>query len=166
MATFQLHERTQSYGLCSTVFNPVELSILRRASELLARSLKRQCLREPEAVRDYLRCKLAGLGFEVFGVLWIDSQQQLLADEVIFRGTIASTTAHPREVVQHALRHNAKAAILYHNHPSLSAEASSADKMLTERLQRALELVEVRIDDHLIVAGDGSWLSFSARGLI
>jgi DNA repair protein RadC len=166
MTTFQLQDRTQPYGLQSNIFNPVELSILRRASELLERSLHRQTLKEPDAARDYLRCKLAGLDFEVFGVLWLDAQHQLIADEVLFRGSICSTSVHLREVVKHALRHGARSAVMYHNHPSLSAEASRADHALTENLKRALDLVEVSVADHLIVAGDGSYMSFSQRGMI
>jgi len=166
MATFQLHDREQPYGFNSTLFNAVELSILRRASELLARSLKRQVLMKPGEVRDYLRCKLSGLEFEVFGVVWLDSQNQLVADEVLFRGSICSTGVHPREIVKHALAHNARSAILYHNHPSLCANPSRLDEVLTDQIKRALELIEVRVLDHFIVAGQGQLASFAELGLI
>jgi len=166
MATFHVHERMQPYGLDSTLFNPVELSILRRASELLARSVHRQVLNEMSSVREYLRCKLAGMNFEVFGVLWLDAQLQLVADEVLFRGTVNTTTVHPREVLKHAMAHNANACLLYHNHPSLSAEPSSHDQQLTEKLKRVLDTIEVRVLDHFVVAGDGSVVSFAQRGLI
>jgi DNA repair protein RadC len=166
VATFQLQDRQLAYSQHSTFYSPVELSILRRAGELLSRSMQRVPLKEHAVVTDYLRCKLAGLGFEVFGVLWLDSQLNLIADEILFRGSICSTTVHPRELVQHALMHNARGVILFHNHPSPSAEASPADKLLTDKVSEALALIDVRVYDHVIVAGDGSSMSFAARGLL
>jgi DNA repair protein RadC len=88
-----------------------------------------------------------------------------LAFEELFRGTLNGTAVYPREVVKRALALNAAAAILVHNHPSGVAEPSRADEVLTERLQEALSLVEVRLLDHIVV-GDGETVSFSERGLI
>ncbi|PTT81698.1 hypothetical protein DBR42_17790 [Pelomonas sp. HMWF004] len=166
MSAFQLREQLQPINTCAAIYSPVELSILRRASELLARSLKRQTFNGPDVVSDYLRCKLAGLEFEVFGAIFLDSQLQFIADEVLFRGSLTSTTVHPREVVRRAFRHNAACLILYHNHPSLSSEPSRADESLTARLKSVLELIEVKVQDHFVVAGGGGITSFAERGLI
>jgi DNA repair protein RadC len=166
MSAFQLRDLLQPSHACPDIYSPVELSILRRASELLARSLKRQTFNGPDLVSDYLRCKLAGMEFEVFGAIYLDSQLQFIADDVLFRGTITSTTVHPREVVRQAFRHNASHLILYHNHPSLSSEPSRADESLTARLKSALELIDVKIQDHFVIAAGGSITSFAERGLI
>ncbi|MGG6196978.1 RadC family protein [Pantoea allii] len=127
-------------------------------------------LREPgvaftsaTATRDWLRLNLAGLEREVFIVVFLDNQHRLLAHETLFCGSIASTEIHPREVVKAALRHNAAAAIFAHNHPSGHAEPSDADRRITERLKKALALVEVRVLDHLIV-GSKEIVSFAERG--
>lgn len=127
-------------------------------------------LREPgvaftsaTATRDWLRLNLAGLEREVFMVVLLDNQNHLLAHETLFHGSIASTEIHPREVVKAALRHNAAAAIFAHNHPSGYAEPSDADRRITERLKKALALVEVRVLDHLIV-GSKEIISFAERG--
>lgn len=127
-------------------------------------------LREPgvaftsaTATRDWLRLNLAGLEREVFMVVLLDNQNRLLAHETLFHGSIASTEIHPREVVKAALRHNAAAAIFAHNHPSGYAEPSDADRRITERLKKALALVEVRVLDHLIV-GSKEIISFAERG--
>ncbi|EOV9702206.1 DNA repair protein RadC [Cronobacter dublinensis] len=127
-------------------------------------------LREPgvaftsaTATRDWLRLSLAGLEREVFMVVFLDIQNRLLAHETLFCGSIASTEIHPREVVKAALRHNAAAAIFAHNHPSGYAEPSDADRRITERLKKALALVDVRVLDHLIV-GSREIVSFAERG--
>lgn len=116
-----------------------------------ALSLLEKHLREPgalftstAAVRDWLRLKMTGLEREVFIVLYLDNQHRLLECETLFSGTINSTEVHPREVVKSALRHNAAAVLLAHNHPSGEAEPSLADKQITDRLMKALSLVEVR----------------------
>lgn len=115
------------------------------------------------ATRDWLRLKMAGLEREIFMVLFLDSQHRLLECETLFSGSISSTEVHPREVVKAALRHNAAAVILAHNHPSGHAEPSQADRQITDRLQNALELVEVRVLDHLVV-GHNAMVSFAERG--
>lgn len=89
----------------------------------------------------------------------------MLAFEELFRGSLSGTAVYPREVVQRALKLNAAAAILVHNHPSGVAEPSRADEVLTERLTEALGLIDVRVLDHIVV-GDGEWVSFSERGLL
>ena len=96
-------------------------------------------------------------------VLFLNNQHQLLACETLFTGTINHTEVHPREIVKAALRHNAAAVILVHNHPSGITDASKADRAITSRMVNALSLVDVRVLDHFII-GDGETLSFAERG--
>lgn len=122
-------------------------------------------LTSPQAVRDYLRLKLADREHEVFVALFLDSQHRLIACEELFRGTLAQTSVFPREVLKAALKHNAAAVIFAHNHPSGVAEPSRADELLTTALKQALALVDIRTLDHLIVGG-ASVTSLAERGLI
>ena len=129
-----------------------------------------QCKREalfnsPQAVYDYLTIQLRGLQQEVFMVLYLDSQNQLIKDEVLFYGTINAASVYTREVVKAALRNNAAALILAHNHPSGVAEPSQADKLITTKLQQALALIDINVLDHIIVGGENC-VSFAERGLI
>lgn len=102
---------------------------------------------------------------ERFGVLFLDNRHRIIAAEIMFRGTIDGTSVYPREVVKRALELNAAALILTHNHPSGIAEPSAADERITLRLRDALQLVDIRVLDHVIV-GDGTTTSLAARGLI
>jgi DNA repair protein RadC len=122
-------------------------------------------LSSPRAIRDYLSLTLAPLEHEVFTVLFLDAQHQLIESEEMFRGTLTQTSVYPREVVKRALYHNAAAVVLAHNHPSGNDTPSRSDEMLTDALKQALELVDVRVLDHFIVAGM-KIMSFAERGLI
>lgn len=115
------------------------------------------------ATRDWLRLKMAGLEREIFMVLFLDTQHRLLEYETLFSGSINSTEVHPREIAKAALRHNAAAVVLAHNHPSGYAEPSEADRLVTQRAVNALALVEVRVLDHLVVGGKDV-ISFAERG--
>jgi DNA repair protein RadC len=95
--------------------------------------------------------------------MWLDNQTRLIAHDTLFLGTINTVTVHPREVVKSGLKNNAAAAILAHNHPSGEAEPSKADRLITERLKQALELVDIRLPDHLIIGGMDI-VSFAERG--
>jgi len=119
----------------------------------------------PDIVKEYLGAKLAGLEHEVVAVLFLDNQHRLIEYIEMFRGTIDSASVYPREVVKEALKRNAAAVILSHNHPSGHAEPSQADRTLTERLKDALGLVDVRTLDHIIVAGLER-VSFAELGLL
>lgn len=123
-------------------------------------------LSSPGAVRDYLRLSLAALPYEIFCVLYMDAQNRLLAMDELFRGTLTQTSVYPREVVKLALARNAAAVIFAHNHPSGISEPSRADETLTRTLKQALSLVDVKVLDHFIVAGNGTPLSFAERGLL
>ena len=140
------------------------------ARELVKRWLKedleQQCmLSAPSQVREYLRIMLADKEHEIFVVLYLDAQNRLIASEELFRGTLTQTSVYPREVVKRALRNNAAAAILAHNHPSGVAEPSHADEALTQALKQALALVDVKVLDHFIIAG-ASVVSMAERGLL
>jgi len=119
----------------------------------------------PSAVRDYLRIYFTGREHESFTVLFLDAQNRLIRAEELFRGTLTQTSVYPREIVKAALRYNAGAVLLAHNHPSGVAEPSHADETLTQALKQALALVDVRTLDHFIVAGRAV-LSFAERGLL
>ncbi len=117
----------------------------------------------PGAVKDYLTQQLRHRRQEVFVALWLDNQHRLLRYQELFMGTIDGASVYPREVVTQALAENAAAVIFAHNHPSGVAEPSQADHRITERLQQALGLLDIRVLDHLIV-GEGSVTSFAERG--
>ena len=119
----------------------------------------------PAAVKEYLRAKLAGFEHEVFAVLFLDTQHRLIEYAEMFRGTIDSASVYPRELVKEALRLNAAAVIVSHNHPSGNSEPSAADKAMTSQLRQALALVDIRTLDHVIVAGTRT-TSFAERGLL
>ncbi|MEB2400808.1 MAG: DNA repair protein RadC [Alcaligenaceae bacterium] len=119
----------------------------------------------PAQVKEYLRNKLAGFEHEVFAVLFLDTRHRLIEYRELFHGTIDSASVYPREVVKEALRLNASAVILAHNHPSGNPEPSQADRVLTQRLKDALAIVEVRSLDHIIVAGTET-VSFAERGVL
>jgi DNA repair protein RadC len=119
----------------------------------------------PARVKDYLALQLAGHAHEVFAVLFLDSQHRLLRLDEMFHGTLSQTSVYPREVVRRALCHNAGAVVLAHNHPSGLAEPSRADEYLTQTLKSALQLVDVRVLDHIVV-GRGQVVSMAERGLL
>ena len=119
----------------------------------------------PAAARNYLALRLGALEHELFVVILLDNRHRLIACLDLFRGTIDGASVHPREVVKEALRHNAAAVVLGHCHPSGVCEPSQADELITSRLREALALVDIRVLDHLIVAG-GEVLSFAERGLL
>ena len=140
--------------------------VLVAARQVIGRRYRRgSSFCSPQAVRDYLRTKLAELEHEVFVALLLDSQHRLIEYVELFRGTLAQTSVYPREVVKVALMRNAAAIILAHNHPSGVPEPSRADELLTQSLKQALALIDVRVLDHFIVAG-AETASFAERGLL
>jgi DNA repair protein RadC len=144
-----------------------EDAVIDRALSILGTRLRsgRQEFNKPAAVKTFCALQIGDLEHEVFAVLFLDSQHRLVAFEQIFRGTLTQTSVYPREVVKLALKHNAGAVILTHNHPSGSVEPSRADEALTLTLKSALALVDVRVIDHVIVGGSTS-LSMAEKGLI
>jgi DNA repair protein RadC len=149
---------------------PAKSAQFAAAFEILRRSLdeklkERNALTSPGAVRDYLRLTLARKDEEVFVCIWLDAQHKVVHIEEAFQGTLTQTSVYPREIVKKALRWNAAAVIFAHNHPSGVAQPSQSDELLTRNLREALALVEVRVLDHFIVAGNQA-VSFAERGLL
>ena len=141
-----------------------ERLLIERARKLLSTAVRRgRMLTSPDEVRDFLLFTLALREQEVFGVLLLDNRNRVLLWRELFYGTLNQTAVYPREVVKLALQHNAAAVILVHNHPSGHPDASEADIALTRRLKQALALIDVRIPDHFIVAGDHT-VSMAERG--
>ncbi len=147
----------------------------KRAELLAVMEIARRALAQPMAaapvfdspgrVKDYLGLQLGNRPQEVFAVLFLDGQHRLLRLEEMFHGTLTQTSVYPREVVRRALALNAGAVVLAHNHPSGLAEPSRADEYLTQTLKTALQLVDVRVLDHIVV-GQGQVVSMAERGLI
>lgn len=146
--------------------------IIGAAKELIQRAMSEQAskvafeLTSPALVHDYLRLSMSNLQYEVFTVLFLDTRNCLIEASEMFRGTLNQTSVYPREVVKKALQVNASAVILAHNHPSGNKNPSSADERLTKILKDALALVDVRILDHVIVAGTEKPFSFAEHGLM
>ena len=142
-------------------------AIIAQAMRIIGRRIRTAgvTLTSPKDVKDYLTLRLSGLEHEVFGVLWLDSQNRLIATNDLFRGTLTQASVYPREVVKASLASNAAGCILYHNHPSGLSEPSRADESLTQTLKTALALVDCKVLDHMIVGG-GNVMSFAERGLI
>jgi len=152
-------------GLGSAKYAQLQ-AVLEMARRHLSASMKEgDVLTSPDLVRSYLSAQLRHQPHEIFAVLFLDSQHRLIAYDEIFFGTIDGASVYPREVVKKALSHNAAAAILAHNHPSGIAEPSQSDRRITQRLQEALDLVGVRVIDHMVV-GDKEVISFAERGLL
>ena len=140
------------------------LAVMELAKRATAQQLQeRAVLGSPEAVQHYVQLHLAHLSHEVFAVLFLDSQNRLIAMEEMFRGSLTQTSVYPREVALRALHHSAASVILAHNHPSGSVQPSGADHALTRHMQSALQLLDVRVLDHLIVA-QGASLSMAQAG--
>jgi DNA repair protein RadC len=141
-----------------------EASILAAAENILRGRLERLgCLTAPEDSAAFLRFRLAGLPHEEFHCVFLDNRHRILAVEGLFRGTINASSVHPREVVKSALKHNASAVVLAHNHPSGDPTPSAADRSITQQLKEALALVEVRLLDHIVVGAEGT-TSLAQRG--
>ena len=148
-----LAEFSQLHGL-----GPAKFAQLQAVMELAQRAIGEQLqaghtLGSPEAVKLYLRMNLSQRTHEAFVVLFLDVKNRLIACEEMFRGTLTHTSVYPREVVKAALKHNAAAVMLAHNHPSGTPEPSESDLLLTRALVQALALVDVRVLDHFVVAG-------------
>lgn len=140
--------------------------IVEQALSLLACQVREaDALASPDAVRDFVRLRLADRPHEVFACLFLDVQNRVIDYQELFRGTLTQTSVYPREVLIEALACQASAVILVHNHPSGCANPSRADEMLTHTLKQALALVDVRVLDHFIVTRS-SVLSFAERGLL
>ncbi len=156
---------SQVHGMGSSKYVQLQ-AIFEMSRRALSEKMQAQnVLNSPQQVRDYLVLKLGSQHKEVFLVLFLDTQNRLIASEEMFTGTLKETSVYPREVLKRALHFNAAALIFAHNHPSGVATPSQADEVITQELKKALALVDVRVLDHFIVAGN-QILSFSERGLL
>ena len=159
-------EFCQQHGLGSAKYVQLQ-ACLEMSKRYLSEQLMQQgnALTSSQATRDYLISELRQETREVFAVLFLDNQHQVLKFERLFFGTLNAATVYPRVVVEQTLKHHAGAVILVHNHPSGIAEASIADKHITEKLAQALQLIDVRVLDHIIVAGHQCY-SFAEHGQV
>ncbi len=172
-AATMAHEGAGCYGLSDGVLSyrhelaAHECSVIDAALSILGRYLRQpgKSLASPSAVKDYLQLAIGCESREVFGVLYLDNQHQLIAFENHFLGTLAQTSVYPREILRAALRHNAAAVVLAHNHPSGNTSPSTADIALTHSIRGALAHADVRVLDHVIVA-PGKALSMAECGLL
>lgn len=160
-----MKEITQVHGMGSSKYVQLQAIFEMSRRALVEEMQLKDVLSSPKQVRDYLCLKLGSLSREVFMVLFLDAQNRVLAQEEMFSGTLTQTSVYPREVVKRALHHNAASVILAHNHPSGVAQQSQADELLTAAMKQALALVDVRVLDHFVIAGNTS-LSFAERGLL
>ncbi|HEY0268921.1 MAG TPA: DNA repair protein RadC [Methyloradius sp.] len=160
-----LAEMTSINGMGASKYAQLQAIFEMSRRALQEEMQSRDVLSSPKQVRDYLCLKLGSLNREVFLVLFLDAQNRVLAQESMFEGTLTQTSVYPREIVKRTLHYNAASVIFAHNHPSGIAEPSRADELLTKALKEALALIDVRVLDHFIVAGNQT-LSFAERGLL
>ncbi|MEY4284617.1 MAG: hypothetical protein RL111_1292 [Pseudomonadota bacterium] len=139
------------------------LELARRASADVLR--QRDVMNSPELVQQHLQLHLGHLPHEVFAIMYLDAQHQLIELNPMFRGTLTQTSVYPREVVKRALDLSASAVILAHNHPSGQVQPSRADIQLTQTLKSSLKLIDVLVLDHCIVS-PGKALSMAKEGLM
>jgi DNA repair protein RadC len=136
------------------------------ASEYLKQKiLGKQALNSESAVYEYLYQSMSGLKKEVFKVLFLNSQNELVEEEDVSEGTINASAVFAREVMASAIKHNATALIFVHNHPSGNIAPSQDDKAITRDLILASSVMNLRVLDHLIIGNDSHY-SFAAQGLI
>ena len=158
-------EFCRGLGLGSAKYAQLQAVLEMGRRHLSATMKEGDLLTTPDLVRSYLSSQLRHQPREIFAVLFLDNQNRLIAYDELFYGTIDGASVYPREVVKKALSRNANSVILAHNHPSGVAEPSQADQRITQRLQDALSLVDIRVIDHMIV-GDKEVISFAERGLL
>lgn len=151
----------ESYSILSNAFNLVETGLMQNV-------VRGKAITSPAAAKEVLekllRIKYQKLEHEVFGLVWLDNQHRVIETEILFNGTIDSCSVYPREVLKSALRHNAAAVVLFHNHPSGLAEVSAADKMITKKLQECFAVINIRLLDHIIIADQT--ICFSEQNLL
>lgn len=141
-------------------------AVLEMSKRALGESLQQaDSFCSPAQVKQYLQLQLSSLQREVFGIMFLDAQHRLITYETLFQGSLMQTSVYPREVVKRALSLNAAALIFSHNHPGGVAKPSLADEQLTQSLKQALDLVDIKVLDHIVVAGQSTF-SFSEMGLI
>ena len=155
----------QTKGLGMVKYAQIQAAIELGRRYLQAKLETGDAFTSPEQTREFLTMKLRAYPYEVFACLYLDNRHRLISFDELFSGTIDSAQVHAREVVRTALKHNAAAVIFSHNHPSGVAEPSQSDVNLTQELKKALQLIDVRVLDHLVI-GSGEAISLAERGLL
>lgn len=141
-----------------------EAQIMEKALAIAKKHFRKgKSFKSAELAAESLQLLYAGASREVFGIMYLDNQHKLIADEILFYGTIDGCSVYPREVLKNALKHDAAAVIIFHNHPSGVLEPSQPDLQITKRIKEALTVVDIRLLDHLIVSSEG-YCSFAATG--
>lgn len=153
--------RESSLPCCRRLVTSLALAQALLAEEMAAAPV----FESPTAVSDFLKLHFAGQPYESFVVMYLDAQHRLIAIEDLFRGTVAQASVYPREIARRAIHHNAVALIVAHNHPSGEARPSHADEVLTKALSASLALLDVRVLDHVVIAGSRA-TSFAEHGLM
>lgn len=157
------HEITRIYGMgiatCAQLKGIAELA--RRYFSL--RVQVNDSLLSPEMTREFLQSQLADEEREIFIVIFLDNQNRVLKHSRLFSGTLSHVEVHPREIVREAIKVNAAAVILAHNHPSGNAQPSKSDRLITERVVKSCQFMDIRVLDHLVI-GRGEYVSFAERG--
>ena len=179
LAKEMLQQFDSLYGLLSADYMDFSLvqgiglakyAQLKGIAELARRYYDVQVIEErsilsPEMAREFLQSQLSQEEREIFLVIFMDSQHQVIKHSKLFSGTLSHVEVHPREIVREAIKMNASAVILAHNHPSGCAEPSKADKLITERVVKCCQFMDIRVLDHLVI-GRGEYVSFAERGWI
>ena len=143
-----------------------EENIIKEAKGIVGRVMgEKEILTSSTAAIDYFTLHTADLEHEVFSVAFLNSQHRVICVEQLFKGTIDGAAVYPREVIKRALAVNAAAICISHNHPSHSPEPSQADINITRKIKYALDTVDIRLIDHILVAGNTA-ISFASSGLI
>jgi DNA repair protein RadC len=152
-------------GLGEAKYAQLQAVLAMSQRHLFETLVREDVLTSPNETKHYLTSRLRERHREAFCVLFLDNQNRVISEEVLFEGTIDSASVYPREVIKRALELNANALIFAHNHPSGIAEPSQADIRITRRLTDAAQLMDMRVLDHFII-GDGRIVSFAERGLL
>ncbi|HEC73784.1 MAG TPA: JAB domain-containing protein [Methylophaga aminisulfidivorans] len=155
----------QGHGLGQAKYVQLQAVLEMSRRHLESSLLQTDAFTDSQTTMTYIKQRLRAYPHEVFACLFLDNQHHFLAFDELFRGTIDSASVYPREVVKAALKYNASAVILAHNHPSGIAEPSQADIRITDRLKAALELVDIRVLDHIIV-GNAEITSLAQNGYV
>lgn len=163
MIGFKLNENTGKYSVTGELS---EEQILTMANAIAKKKIGSGItFTKPDDVKAYLRTLYQTYDYEVFGMLYLNNQHLVLEMEILFEGTIDSASVYPRECVKKALKHEAAAVVIFHNHPSGKVEESHADRVITRKLQSAFETVDIKLLDHIIVGLNGE-NSLAEKGLI
>jgi len=160
-ASHILEEARASYGIGWDAIRAVHALM----EQAFLETLPAEIIDSPTRAAPFLKARLAGVGYEVFGIVLLRANHGIIAFEEVARGTISQTSVYPREIVKRALAWNAAALLCFHSHPSGNPEPSRADQILTRELQSALKLVDVCLIDHIVIGGDRH-VSFAERGLL